>query len=164
MLQSHPSIRLAVGGSLGGLSLLMACANKDVQSRLSGLILVDVVPAPESTRVRRFLSNQGAGLARSPLVESILSRSDALLQAANQLSLPLLLVRAGQQGPMTNDEVRRLRLLCPQLCVTHIDHAGHLIARDAPAMLADAILEFEQSDRVRNRSLEIGERLGWNQV
>lgn len=153
MLRAHPSVRLVVGGSLGGLSLLLACAAKPVQARLSGLVLVDVVPAPDPDRVRTFLTRQGEGLGQSPLVDSILSKPSVFLEAAQSLDLPVLLVRAGQKGPMSNDEVRRFRALCPHLQVTHVDTAGHLVARDAPVVLADRLLDFEQSERVRSRGL-----------
>lgn len=151
MLQAHPSIHLAVGGSLGGLSLFLAVAEGGVQSRLSGLALVDVVPAPDPSRVRSFLSREGDGLAQSPLVDSILSKSDAFTNAATKVALPLLLVRAGQIGPMSNNEVRRFRKFCPQLRVAHVDASGHLIARDAPLTLADIILDFSQIESVRER-------------
>ncbi|MEM7460702.1 MAG: alpha/beta fold hydrolase [Pseudomonadota bacterium] len=152
MLRAHPSIRLVVGGSLGGLSLLLACAEAQIQARLSGLVLVDVVPAPDPDRVRSFLTQQGEGLVQSPLVDSILSKPDLFTDAASQIALPLLLVRAGQHGPMSNAEVRRFRALCPHLRVAHIDTAGHLIARDAPVALADLILDFAQSERVQCRT------------
>lgn len=151
LLDTHTSVRLVVGGSLGGLSLVLACADERVQARLSGLVLVDVVPAPDPGRARSFLMRQGEGLERSPLVDSILSKADAFRQAASQLALPLLLVRAGQNGPMTNAEVRHFRALCPQLRVGLVDEAGHLVARDAPVVLADMILDFAQCERIRTR-------------
>ncbi|MEM9572843.1 MAG: alpha/beta fold hydrolase [Pseudomonadota bacterium] len=153
MLHAHPSIHVVVGGSLGGLSLLLTAAEESAQKRLSGLVLVDVVPAPDPSRVRSFLSREGQGLAQSPLVDNILSKSDLFIKAATNLALPLLLVRAGQMGPMSNDEVRRLRELCPQLRVAHVDASGHLIARDAPLELADIILDFSQAESVRERHL-----------
>ncbi len=153
MLRAHPSIQLVVGGSLGGLSLLLALAEERVQARLSGLVLVDVLPAPDPTRVQSFLAQQGEGLVHSPLVESILSKPDNFITAASSLALPLLLVRAGQIGPMSNIEVRRFRELCPQLKVAHVDASGHLIARDAPLALADIILDFSQTESVRTRRL-----------
>ena len=100
--------------------------------------------------MRNFLSDQGDDLAASPIVNSILSKPNIFKNAACALSIPVLLVRAGQQGAVSNTEVRRFRELCPQLQVAHVDTAGHLIARDAPIALADLILEFFQSDRVRD--------------
>ncbi|MEL7320050.1 MAG: alpha/beta hydrolase [Pseudomonadota bacterium] len=144
MLEAHPSVQFVVGASLGGMSLLLACASPHVQTRLAGLVLVDVVPDPDPDRVRGFLSREGDGLARSPLVADILSQGPRFMAAAAALTLPVLLVRAGQKGPMSDAEVRRFREVCPQLTVAQIDAAGHLIARDAPVALADEILAFCQ--------------------
>lgn len=149
MLDAYPSVQIVVGASLGGMSLMLACAAPDVQERLAGLILVDVVPAPDPDRVRGFLHREGDGLARSPLVDDILSQGPRFTAAAAALALPILLIRAGQKGPMSDVEVRRFRGLCPQLRVAQIDAAGHLIARDAPIALADEILNFVQSINLR---------------
>lgn len=147
MLRANPGARIAVGASLGGMALMLACSDETVRARLSGLVLVDVVPAPATDRVRSFLAHQGETLAASPLVDDILSKATPLQKAIAQFSRPVLLVRAGQKGPMSDEEVSRLRELCPQLNVAHVDAAGHLIARDAPIALADIILNFEYMHR-----------------
>lgn len=154
MLEAFPTIRLVVGASLGGLSLLLACSPCRVQERLAGFVMVDVVPTPNPDRVKAFLIRQSDHLGRSPLIESIFSYSSQLTEAAKALTLPVLLVRAGQSSPMSNEEVRVFRSQTPQLDIAHIDQASHLVARDAPLALADQILIFEQNNRVRGSRRE----------
>ena len=151
MLRAYPSARIVVGASLGGMAAVLALADERLQSRTAALVLVDVVPAPEPARAHSYLANQGDRIGGSPLVEDILMKSDRLLAAAERLRLPLLLVRAGGAGPLVDDDVARLRRLCPELKVAHVDEAGHLIARDAPHALAEHLLAFEQSSAVRSR-------------
>lgn len=151
MLSVCAGTKVAVGASLGGLAALLALQDKNVQESLNGLVLVDVVPAPDPDRVRHFLATTAPHLAETFLVEDILRKGPMLAQAASKIEIPILLVRAGAKGPMSDDEVRSLRGLCPHLCVEQVDAAGHLIARDAPVLLADILLRFEQSERVRHR-------------
>lgn len=152
MLRRHREVRTIVGASLGGLSAMLALAEQDVQARVESLVLVDVAPAPDPDRVRGFLNGVDPRLANSDITEDILKKGPRFLEAASRLRLPLLLVRAGAHGPMSNEEVFRFRALCPHMVVAHIDAAGHLIARDAPIELADAILSFKASmtSAVRN--------------
>lgn len=140
---------ILVGASLGGLAAIMALACQETRSKVGGLVLVDVVPSPDPQRVRNFLSSTVPHLAETFLVDDILSKGDLLSSAASQIKIPILLVRAGQFGPMSDEEVGCLRELCPQLKVEHVDSASHLIARDAPLALADILLRFEQSETVR---------------
>ena len=145
MLQAFAGTRIVVGASLGGLAAILALQDQELQANLSGLVLVDVVPAPDPARVRRFLGDTAPHLADTFLVDDILGKGAALLKAAEAIRIPVLLIRAGQSGPMTNEEVRRFRAVCPQLRVEHVDLAGHLIAQDAPLQLADILLRFDQS-------------------
>ncbi|MCG8491374.1 MAG: lysophospholipase [Sneathiellales bacterium] len=156
MLTTHKSTRIVVGASLGGFAAILALAEYEEQSSLSGLVLVDVIPAPDPERVKNFLSNSMGNLGASPLVENILSNADRLLKATAALSLPLHLVLAGQNDAIHDYEIQRLKSLCPQLTVSHIDHASHLVARDAPTLLADHLIEFEQRHEVRYLSRSTG--------
>ena len=156
MIESLGGCPVVVGASLGGFAAMLALADASVQADVAGLILVDVVPAPDPQRVRDFLARGGHGLDRSPLVADILGRATQMGEAAAQLRLPLLLVRSGGDSGIDDAEVARLRLWAPQLQVTVIEEAGHLIARDAPTRLAAAIADFAQSDEVSDR------RLSWS--
>lgn len=142
---------LVVGASLGGMALMLALADASVQTEVSGLILVDVVPTPDPARVRNFLARGGHGLDRSPLVDDILGHATQLGEAAAQLRMPLLLVLAGGEGAINEEEVAQLKSWAPQLRTITIKEAGHLIARDASSELAKAIADFAQSDEVRDR-------------
>ena len=86
MLSAHPETRILVGASLGGLVATLSAAAETVQARLAGLVLVDVVPAPNAERSRSYLQAQGDHVAASPLVGDILSRAEELSAAAAKLS------------------------------------------------------------------------------
>ncbi|MEO0607800.1 MAG: alpha/beta hydrolase [Pseudomonadota bacterium] len=152
MSAAFPTAKVLVGGSLGGLAALFAAANSD-QTRLAGLVMVDVTPAPDPERSVSYLQGQGGNLANSPLVASILSQRNRFEAAARRLELPVLLVRAGPTSPITDAQVAHFRSLCPQLRVALIDRATHLIARDAPIELADTLIDFIQSTDVSTRRL-----------
>ncbi len=152
MLTLSDKAQILVGASLGGLAAIMALACHETRSKVCGLVLVDVVPAPDPQRVRNFLSSTVPHLAETFLVDDILDKGDLLSNAASQIKIPVLLVRAGQFGPMSDEEVGCLRELCPQLKVEHVDSASHLIARDAPIRLADILLRFEQSETIRQQA------------
>ena len=158
MLAVNGTAKIIVGGSLGGFAAILALANSEIQSNMAGLVLVDVVPAPDPERVRRFLSPLMAKPESALFVESILAKSDLILSAAAKLTLPVLLVRGGLNGAIQDHEVKRLRNLCPQLAVDYVENAGHLVARDAPGDLARHLLQFEQSHDVRQRKNEIRQK------
>ena len=151
MLAANGTAKIIVGGSLGGFAAILALADSDLQSKMAGLVLVDVVPAPDPERVRRFLSPMMTNPESILFVENILAKSDLVLSAAAKLTLPVLLIRAGLDGAIQDHEVGRLRNLCPQLTVEYIENASHLVARDTPIELAKYLLQFERSDDVRQR-------------
>tara|TARA_R110000868_G_scaffold3200_10_gene21137 strand:+ start:312 stop:1046 length:735 start_codon:yes stop_codon:yes gene_type:complete len=153
MIEHIGGCPVVVGASLGGFAAMLALAEASVQADVAGLILVDVVPTPDPLRVRNFLARGGHGLDRSPLVADILGRAAQMGEAAAQLRMPLLLVRSGRESGIDDTEVARLRSWAPQLQVTVIKEAGHLIARDAPIPLAAVIADFAQRDEVRDRRI-----------
>ncbi len=155
MLSVHIDAKIIVGASLGGLAAILALADPAIQSNVNGLVLVDVVPAPNPVRVRRFLSDRMEDPKSASFIESILAHEDNLLNAATKLTLPILLVRASHSDAIQDREVEQLRNICPQLTVSHISHTSHLVARDAPAALAVHLLNFEQSYGVRARKHEL---------
>lgn len=143
---------VVVGASLGGFAAMLALADEKVEADVAGLVLVDVVPAPDPRRVRTYLSTGGRqALGRSPLVDDILSRDTQFLSAIAGLCLPVLLVRSGREAAITDEEVMRLSKLVPKLQSAIISEAGHLIARDAPLALAKLIADFVHSDSVTSR-------------
>lgn len=141
---------VVVGASLGGFAAMVALAKHEVQSEAAGLVLIDVVPNPDPARVRTFL---GLEVGQNPNVEDVLRSVDLLCDAAASFDLPVLLVRAGCQSAISDDEVARLAELIPQLATASVPGAGHLIARDAPIELATLIRNFMRSDAVRDRRI-----------
>ncbi len=150
MIRIHqPAI--VVGASLGAFALLLALAGRKDVAPVRGLVMVDVVPAPDPHRVRRFLAAQAPGLSQSPLVDDILGRAAQMTDAARSLTLPVTLVRAGPAGPMTDREVAHFRSLCPQMQMHVVEEAGHLIARDSPTALARILIRTAQDLNVQGK-------------
>lgn len=139
MLQAEPPGCVVVGASLGGLAAIAALSDPEVRFRVAGLVLVDVVPNLDPTRVRRFLSAAGMLDTRSELVDDILGQVDRLRQITAGLDIPILLVRGGNGSPMTDDDVDQLLRLAPHAKVVRIPGTGHLVARDQPVVLAQTI-------------------------
>ncbi|MEU5405856.1 alpha/beta fold hydrolase [Nocardia asteroides] len=139
MIRNEPPGCVVVGASLGGLAALAALADAEVCARVAGLVLVDVVPTMNPTRVRTFLSGAPDFGSYVEIVEDILGRIPQLGQAAAALEVPVLLVRAGERTPVTEDYVDEFVRLVPHVAVHRIAGAGHLVARERPGELAEAI-------------------------
>jgi pimeloyl-ACP methyl ester carboxylesterase len=139
MLYAEPSGCVVVGASLGGLATLAALADPAVRARVAGLVLVDVVPNFEPHRVRRFLTGSGQLDGHTEIVDDTLAQVPRLRQIAAALDLPVLLVRADTGSPITDDDIDQFLHLAPHATVTRIPGAGHLVARDRPAALAEVI-------------------------
>lgn len=141
MIQTHRPA-FVVGASLGAYAALLALHGMRETEQVRGLVLVDVVPAPNGCKVRRFLAARAPQLSQSPLVDDILNRAQQMTDAARSLTLPITLVRAGPSGPVTDDEVEQFQASCPQVHLRRVHDAGHLIARDAPQALAKVLTGF----------------------
>lgn len=149
------------GCSLGGLAALLATTRPEVRTRLKGLVLVDVVPDPDPVRARRHL---GAGErhpandhGRKPpwsLIDDILSRSAELQDATKALHAPVTLIRGTASWAIDADDEQRFSALAPRASLVTIEGAGHLVARDRPAELADALLDH--LDRIGARRRRTG--------
>lgn len=139
MIRREPAPVVVVGASLGGLAAIASLADPTTAQAVAGLILVDVAPNPDAPRVRAWLDDRGLRDHSTDLVEDILDQSPALLATASDLTLPIMLVRAGPTSPLTDDEADRFHAAVPTLTVVHLPEAGHLIARDAPTKLANII-------------------------
>lgn len=148
-------VRVTLAGcSLGGLAALLATTHPDVRQRLDGLVLIDVIPDPDPVRARRHL---GADERRSTdrrgrkppwsLIEDILGRGEELRDAAAALHAPVTSIRGTSSWAIDADDQQRFSLLVPQASLVTIDGSGHLVARDRPAELADAL-----SDHIHQRS------------
>ena len=137
---------IVIGASLGGFALMFAL--ETLEQNVSGLVLVDVIPAPDLERARSYLSPRG--YATSPLVEDILGRTQKLTRIVRNLRLPILLVSAGGRSPIGEEGRAQLRTLAPHSQIEIIPEASHLIARDAPAKLANIIGEFAGELSKRN--------------
>lgn len=132
---------IAVGASLGGFAIMLAQADPAARARLSGIVLVDVIPDPDPERVRAFLRTTTPPLDESPLVDDILGQAERLSDACAQVDVPLLLVLAGESA-ITEADIERLASLVADLEIVRIKGASHLVARDQPEALANALLAF----------------------
>ncbi|MET7278860.1 alpha/beta hydrolase [Kribbella sp. NPDC005582] len=157
MIRHEPAPVVVVGASLGGLAAITALADPRTAHDVAGLILVDVVPQPDPVRARVWLDEHGLTDVHTELVDDILGRArsataDALASTPDHrdpaccdrgeigcLAVPILLVRAGPDSPLADDDIERFRTTHPGITVTHVPAAGHLIARDAPDDLARII-------------------------
>jgi pimeloyl-ACP methyl ester carboxylesterase len=145
MIAAEPPQCVVVGASLGGLAAIAALADPAVRSRVAGLVLVDVVPDLEPDRVRRFLAAGGLLDSRTRIVEDILGRVPELREIFAQLDLPVLLVRGGDRSVLTDTDVDHLLQTSPDAVTRDIPGSGHLVARDRPVPLAEAIAEVTVS-------------------
>lgn len=137
MIDAQPAGSIVVGASLGGLAAIAALADPAVQAKVSGLVLVDVVPDPEPNGVRRFLAATGMLDGRVDVVDAILAQADRLRQITAALDVPILLTY-GISSPLAG-EIDRFVERTPKATATGIPGAGHLVARDQPVPLAHAI-------------------------
>ncbi|MEJ3659187.1 alpha/beta fold hydrolase [Actinomycetes bacterium KLBMP 9759] len=140
MVLREPPPIVVVGASLGGFAAIAALAEPCTARRVAGLVLVDVVPAPDPDRVRAWLDDRSLRDRHRDLVEDVLGSGPALAVAAARLDVPVLLVRAGRSA-LTDADVDRFRAANPRVTVTAVPTAGHLVARDAPEELARIVSE-----------------------
>ncbi|MGA5821486.1 alpha/beta fold hydrolase [Kitasatospora sp. NPDC094028] len=140
MLHAEPPASVVVGASLGGLAAVAALTDPATRARVAGLVLVDVVPCLEPSRVRRFLASAGLHGAHTELVEDILAQVPRLRQVTAELDLPVLLVHGDNGSSLTDEDIDQLLRLAPHTTVRPIQGAGHLIARNQPVALAQAVV------------------------
>ena len=152
MVDTLDAAPVVVGCSLGGLAALLAL-DPQLEARVAGLMLVDVVPDPPPQRTRARLAGTLGDPAKQRLIDDILGRAEALRAVARRLELRVTLVRAGADAAVTDDDARRLLELVPHATAATIPWAGHLIAHDAPAELAAAIISFLRDPQVRRRRI-----------
>jgi pimeloyl-ACP methyl ester carboxylesterase len=155
MVAAEPGRTLIFGASLGGFAALLALRDAATRDRVAGLVLVDVVPDPPADRVRAYLNGVREGLAESPIVVDVLGRRQELRAAAAGLGdeVPLMLIRGGRSD-LSDEDVRRLGELVPQLGVSVVPGAGHLVAHDDPAGLATVMLAQLDERAVRRRRID----------
>lgn len=140
---------VVVGASLGGFAALFALADAATEARVAGLVLVDVFPDPDPERTQRFLAP--LGMDKLPLVADILGRQDRLREITRGLSLPILVIRAGERTGTADTDADRFLALAPHAQIVSVAGAGHLIAKEKPVELAVLLSEFQQFDAVRER-------------
>jgi pimeloyl-ACP methyl ester carboxylesterase len=140
MLHAEPPGSIVVGASLGGLAAVAALADPAVRGRVSGLVLVDVVPCLEPPRVRRFLAASSLNDAYTDLVNDILAHVPQLRQITAELDLPILLIHGDNGSSITAEDIDELLRLSPETTIRTVHDAGHLIAREQPVPLAHAII------------------------
>lgn len=132
---------IAVGASLGGFAIMLAQGDPEARAKLAGIALVDVIPDPDPVRVKAFLRTTTPPLDQSPLVDDILGQADLLTQACKMVNVPLLLVVAGD-GAITPGDIDRMKSRVEDFDFVRILDAGHLVARDRPDALSEALLAF----------------------
>ncbi|MFF4364539.1 alpha/beta fold hydrolase [Streptomyces sp. NPDC001594] len=140
MVRAEPPASVVVGASLGGLAAVAALTDPAARARVAGLVLVDVVPCLDPSRVRRFLDSVGPLNTHSELVEDILAQVPRLRQVTAELDLPVLLVHGDHGSSLTDEDIDQLLHLAPHTTIRPIRGAGHLIARTQPMALAQAII------------------------
>ncbi|KOV11672.1 hypothetical protein ADK60_34135 [Streptomyces sp. XY431] len=140
MVRAEPPGCVVVGASLGGLAAVAALADPATRARVAGLVLVDVVPCLDPSRVRRFLAAGGLTGAYTLLVEDILGQVPRLRRITAELDLPVLLVHGDTGSSVTAEDIDQLLCLAPRTTVRSVRGAGHLIAREQPAALARNII------------------------
>ncbi|OBA42832.1 MULTISPECIES: alpha/beta fold hydrolase [Nocardia] len=131
-----------VGASLGGLSAVAALGDPRTRAKVTGLVLVDVVPNLDAGRVRRFLDAGGLSNVYPDFIDDVLAHVPRLRQITAQLDIPILLIRAGRGSSLTDVEADGLLQLAPHATVTRIPGTGHLVARDQPEALARTIADL----------------------
>ncbi|MEV6279859.1 alpha/beta hydrolase [Nocardia sp. NPDC051832] len=164
MVLREPAPIVVVGASLGGLAALAALTEPAVAQRVTGLVLVDVVPEADPDRVRRWRDDHGLAAHFTELVADILGPGATLLSGAATPDLPILLVRAGRDSPLTDTDVHRFRTANPRVTLAVVPEAGHLVARDAPAdlarLLTDHATRWLATDEIVQRAFDLQQALG----
>ncbi|RMI30713.1 alpha/beta fold hydrolase [Nocardia stercoris] len=134
---AEPAGCVLVGASLGGYAALAALEATAVRERVAGLILVDV---PLSFDLDRVVGTANArGLDDTRIVADIHTHIPRLQRIVAALDLPITLVRGGRRSWVADDRVAELLRLAPHAEVVPIPGAGHLVARDCPAALAETV-------------------------
>ncbi|MCO8129416.1 alpha/beta hydrolase [Acidimicrobiia bacterium EGI L10123] len=146
LVRSLGAPTVLVGASLGGMAILLAMADGDLDDLVTGVVLVDVVPSPDPRRARRYLrqssTDRTGDMAESPIARDILAHAAQLTASARRLDTPTLLVRGTASEVTLEDDVARFLQLVPHASVREIEGAHHLVASEAPEALAEVLAEF----------------------
>lgn len=154
MIAATNTAPVLVGASLGGFAAMRALADRELERRTAGLVLVDVVPDPPLARTRAWLARNAGAPADGPIVDDILARGPELRGIVSRLQLPVLLIRGGRHSALHDDDVERFARLATHGMTASIPEAGHLVARDAPTSLARLIASLLVEPRARSRRIE----------
>lgn len=136
MVAREPAPIVVTGASLGGYAALAALAEPSIACRVAGLVLVEAVPNLDPSRARSWLARRGLRDRHRELTEDILASGHELLSTAAALDIPIHVVRAARQSPLSDADVDRLGTVNRRVTVTAVPDSGHLVARDAPTELA----------------------------
>jgi pimeloyl-ACP methyl ester carboxylesterase len=152
MIAAEPYPLTVVGASLGGLAIVLALELPDVVGKIASVVLVDVVPHLDRDRARAFLGELGHGIADRALVLDILDRRRPQLEAATSglSDVPTAVVRA-ERSAFNDEDCAWFSEQVPHAVFTPVAGAGHLVARDAPAVLAEVLQQHLQAAPVRRR-------------
>jgi pimeloyl-ACP methyl ester carboxylesterase len=149
-----PSITLhfhsfPIGGAVG---LILA---GEQRVAVSGLVLLDVPtrPSADAARAEReriiavkqrgapSLSKLDSDIMTGPFVENMIAQLGRWEQAAQQVTVPVLLLHGEKSYPFGPSELSVARSDIPQIQVAGLP-CGHLIARECPSEMARHLIEF----------------------
>lgn len=131
---------IVVGASLGGFVLMAALTRPARRVDVRALVLLDVIPHLDPERVDEYLRGAVGDGSKAPLVEHILSLTSDMRKVCDRLDMPVLLVRAGHDTPLTDASVHSFRTLVPHAEVIVIEDAAHLIAQTSPHALSEVLI------------------------
>lgn len=143
-----------VGGSIGGVIVMLLAGESRVAA--AGLVLLDIVPNPRVEAGRRERAKISAALDRGDpsvgsldpklleagLAAEVLALRGRTSAAAERVATPALLMRGGDSHVIGEREVEDFRRHFGAGEVVEVAGAGHLVARDQPALVADELLRF----------------------
>ncbi len=143
-----------VGGSIGGVIAMLLAGEKKVD--VSGLVLIDIVPAPRFEAGQRERAKIAVALERrdravdsldpkvrdGKLATEVIAQRDRIVAAARAIRVPTLLLHGGGSHVIGRAELAAFERSFRQPEILEIEGAGHLVARDQPERVAQALARY----------------------
>ena len=148
--------RVLVGGSIGGVIAMLLIGEGKVDA--AGLVLVDIVAAPRHEAGQRERRKIAAALARDDpatasldprvreggLAAEVIRQRERITRAARAIDLPTLLLHGARSHVIGARELTDFAADFRRGEAMEVHGAGHLVARDQPAPVAEALTGFLQ--------------------
>jgi pimeloyl-ACP methyl ester carboxylesterase len=135
-----------VGASMGGGTSLVAVGEGHLDA--SALVLVDIAPRMEPTRVAKNVRLGSDGKYHWHWDPRLIARAaetdERRVEAARRLTLPTLLVSGGHSDVASEQGVQDFLALCPHSEYVNVAGAGHMVAGERNDVFARAALAFLQ--------------------